>query len=156
MKLSPCFTTSSAVTAVATATAKWHSDIPLYSSTTQTCLATLLPALRCLVFEDYKKTLTSNHRQNKGPLSHASTYMGLRPMLVMWPKYINVSYLNMYFCTRVYICLPILQHLRVTSESHSYLQYSNSTFFLIYAYDYRQHTTSWSPTFSILIKTTKT
>jgi len=33
------------------------------------------------VFEDYKKTLTSNYRENKGPLSNEPTYMGLRPML---------------------------------------------------------------------------
>jgi hypothetical protein len=41
--------TSKAVTAVATATATWYSDILLQSSTTKACQATLLPLLRCLI-----------------------------------------------------------------------------------------------------------
>ena len=43
----------------------------------------LQPSLRCLmtVIGDYKKTFTSNRRQNSGPLWHASTYVGLRPIL---------------------------------------------------------------------------
>jgi len=44
-------------------------------------------------------------------------------------------------------------HPVITSEIHSYLKNSNSTFFLIYAYDYEQHTTSPSFTYSILKKT---
>ena len=81
---------------------------------------------------------------------------------IMWPKYIcfiqllsePAEYFHMHFCSRVYcLQIPILQHPVVTGEIHSYLQNSNSTFFLIYAYDYTQHTTSPSFTYSILIKT---
>jgi len=54
-----------------------------------------------------------------------------------------------------HLCLriPILCHPVVTIEIHCYLQNSNSTFLLTYAHDYRQHMTSPSYTYSILIKT---
>jgi hypothetical protein len=58
------------------------------------------------------------------------------------------EYFNMYLNSRVYASkFPSF------GEIHSYLQNSNSTFFLIYAYDYRQHKTSPSSTYSILINT---
>jgi hypothetical protein len=61
----------------------------------------------------------------------------------------NSIYIFAVVCLRI----TILWHPVVTSEIHSYLQNSNSTFFLIYAYDYRQHTTSPSFTYSIVIET---
>jgi hypothetical protein len=69
----------------------------------------------------------------------------------MWPKYIYVSFnfawtvwIFQYIYLQTCIChmVPILRLPVVTSEIHSYLQNSKSTFFLIYHYDYRQHTTS--------------
>jgi len=80
----------------------------------------------------------------------------------MWPRYIQVSFnfagtglIFQYVFLQSCICLQItiLRHPVVTSEIHSYLQNSNSTFFLIYAYDFRQHTTSPPFTYASLIKT---
>jgi len=65
------------------------------------------------------------------------------------------EYFNVYFCSRVHASKfqSFARSPVVTSEIHSYLQNSNSTFFLIYADDYRRHTTSPSFTYSILLKT---
>jgi len=67
------------------------------------------------------------------------------------------EYFNVYFCTPVSnLQIPILGQPVVINEIHSYLQNPNSIFFLIYAYDYRQHTTSPSFTYSMLKNTTQT
>jgi hypothetical protein len=80
----------------------------------------------------------------------------------MWPRYIQVSFnfagtgwISQHVFLQSCICLQItiLRHPVVTSEIQSYLQNSNSTFFLIYAYDFRQHTTSPPFTYASLIKT---
>jgi hypothetical protein len=87
---------------------------------------------------------------------------GFKTYSIMWPKYIYSSFnfvgtgwifQNVFLQSCICLQNPILRHPIVTSKTDSYLQNSNSTFFPVYAYDYRQHTTSPFFTYSILIKT---
>ena len=70
--------------------------------------------------------------------------------IIMWPKYIHVSFNFVpaeYFYMHFYS--PILRHPVVTSKINCYLQNSNSTFFLIYAYVHRQHPTFYCSSISL-------
>jgi hypothetical protein len=70
-------------------------------------------------------------------------------------NFVGSGWIFQYVFLQSCMCLqiPILRHPVVTREIHSYLQNSNSTFFLIYADDYRQHTSSPPFTYCSLIKT---
>jgi hypothetical protein len=76
-------------------------------------------------------------------------------MRTVWTRALDCSpaHFKMYFCSRICLQITIPRYPVVTSEIHSYLQNFNSTFFLIFAYDFRQYMTSPSFTSSILITT---
>jgi len=110
-------------------------DIPLQSSTTQACRATLLPSLRCLINSIGRLQENNLKTQTKWwALTKCIDIRELKAYAIMWPKYIHVSF---NFVGTGWIFQYVFLHSCV-SKIHSYLQNPNSTFILIYAYDYRQ------------------
>jgi len=149
------------VTAVATATATWY----WYTATEQhnTAMLSNTSALITLPDKHCLKITRKHSPQTTDKIMDPNHT--LKAYAIMWPKYIHVSFnfvgigwIFQYIFLQSCICLQftILLQPVIISEILSYLQNPNSTFFLIYAYGYRQHMTSLSFTLSILIKTQPT
>ena len=114
-KILQCYT-SNVLNAVVTASATWYSDTALLSSTTQTCWATLLPSLPCLInsIRRLQENINLKQKTKMESLSNESISVGLRwidrylfhfpkihykaichmdiEIVIMWPRRIKASF----------------------------------------------------------------